>query len=100
MKNFDKTNRFSVKAVHYNGDTRIIRDLTERMGLIKKHRTPEKCSCPVCGKKTIYTWRHVVHTNIFMAFECYYCDFNALNTGTPINCINEVLKELKKESMD
>ncbi|MDE5619489.1 MAG: hypothetical protein K2I80_03055 [Ruminococcus sp.] len=94
MKNFDKNDMIFNKVEGHTRDTRI---LLEELGLIKKHRIPEKCYCPECGnKKTIYTWRHIVQTDMCTAIECYYCDFNALTIGLPVSHINEAFEEYKK----
>lgn len=78
----------------YSGD---IRDLAEKAGFIKMHNCPEKFPCPKCGFKTVYTWRHTSNTDICMAAECSYCDFNILTLGTPVSRIGEMFGIIKEK---
>ncbi len=85
---------------NYDGHTGDIIFLAEEAGLIKKQCRPEECSCPECGERAVYTWRHIAHGDICMAAECSCCDFNILTTGVPVKHIQKLLEKIKERSFN
>lgn len=87
----------NIKHIELDGNTGFIRDIAEKVGLLKKYPIAEKCPCPECGNKTVYTWRHVAQPVMIMAVECGSCGFNALTTAISVSQLNDILKTIKEE---